>query len=25
VLFRGAKRPPRALKGMTSGAAPTGG
>ena len=25
VLFRGAERPPRALKGMTSGAAPTGG
>jgi hypothetical protein len=24
VLFRGAARPPRALKGMTSGAAPTG-
>lgn len=25
VLFRGAERPPRALKGMTSGVAPTGG
>ena len=25
VLFRGAERPPRALKGMTSGATPTGG
>ena len=24
VLFRGASRPPRALKGMTSGIAPTG-
>lgn len=25
VLFRGANRPPRALRGMTSGAPPTGG
>ena len=24
VLFRGAQRPPRALKGMKSGVAPTG-